>query len=105
MAGEVIWAPSAKADLLGILEFIARDSHQQALHVSQRILHAVDRLAVMPHMGRLLAISPEYRQIIWRSFRIVYRVEHEGRVRILAVVHGAKDWSLKDLPDQTSMSE
>jgi len=32
-----------------------------------------------------------FREVIYRNYRIVYRLTHNGIVEILAVVHGARE--------------
>ena len=92
--GEVIWAPSALDDIDSIAEYIARDSVDQAALLSARLFEATDRLQEFPFSGRVI---PEIgnqacREIIYRSYRIMYRIEGD-EVWITGVVHGARDWT------------
>lgn len=57
-----------------------------------RIRQAAQSLAAFPNLGRRVPDldDPALREIIVRSYRIMYRVE-DGDVFIAAVVHGARD--------------
>lgn len=57
-----------------------------------RIVGSVERLAVAPHVGRVV---PEFnrqdlREIICRGYRVVYLLDGDDPT-ILRVVHGARD--------------
>jgi plasmid stabilization system protein ParE len=58
MAHKVIWSPEAGRDLEGIFTYISRDSDAIAARVVERLLDAIDRLAVFPLSG------PQVRE--WR---------------------------------------
>jgi toxin ParE1/3/4 len=71
--------------------FIARDSPQVAAAFADRLLHAADRRANHPRLGRVV---PELgreniREISVGSYRVIYRLEQE-RVHLLTVHHGAR---------------
>ena len=91
--GKVIWSPSALADIDSIAEFIARDSADQASLFVVRLLEATDRLQTLPLSGRIIPEieNPSCREIIYASYRIMYRIE-DTDVWITGVVHGARDW-------------
>ena len=85
----VTWTRVAKVHLRAIHDYIALDSPRHAQRVVDRITRRTEVLASMPHLG---AKVPEYadesiRELIYRSYRIIYRILPE-RVDIIAVVHG-----------------
>ena len=91
----VIWAPSALDDIEAIAEYIARDSPDRAALFITRLIGTVDRLKEFPLSGRII---PEIgiascREIIYGSFRIMYKVEKEDEW-ITGVVHTARDWKI-----------
>lgn len=91
--GQIIWAPSALADLDAIAGYIARDSTDRAALMISRIIEKVERLQFYPLSGRII---PEVgdtlsREIIVGSYRIMYRIEVK-EIWITGVVHGARDW-------------
>jgi toxin ParE1/3/4 len=94
--GKVIWAPSAIADVDSIAEYVARDSIEQARFLVARLFEATGRLKEFPLSGRMILEigSESCREIIFGSYRIMYRVEGKD-IWITGVVHGARDWSPK----------
>lgn len=72
---------------------ISRDSHHRAEVFGYRLIAETDKLKSFPEIGRVV---PEYgiptiREIIVRSYRIVYRLNHElQRVEIVRLWHAAR---------------
>jgi toxin ParE1/3/4 len=93
MAYKLIWSPASRDDLRDIVFFISRDSPRRAEVFGYRLIAETDKLEVFPELGRVV---PEYRiptirEIIVRSYRIVYRVDHERKlVEIARVWHAAR---------------
>ena len=93
MAYELTWSPLSRDDLRDIVRFISYDSPQRAQAFALRLIAHADMLPEHPESGRMV---PEYhvphiREIIFRPYRIVYRVEHERRlVEISRVWHAAR---------------
>jgi len=93
MAYKLIWSPEARDDLRDIVRFIARDSRQRAEAFGFRLMREADKLQDFPEIGRVV---PEYRrpnvrEIIVRSYRIIYRVDPDRKaVEISRVWHGAR---------------
>jgi len=93
MAYKLIWSPASRDDLRDIVTFISRDSSQRAEAFGYRLIAETDKLQNFSEIGRVV---PEYRvptirEIIVRSYRIVYRVDHERRlVEIARVWHAAR---------------
>jgi len=83
----------AVADLRDIRDYIQRDSESYAIRFVGRIFEAVETLADIPARGRPVpeADNASIRELLYRDYRIMYRVE-QTRVVILAIVHGARDW-------------
>ena len=90
---QVIWSPSALADVEAIAEYIGRDSLDQAALFVARLFEATDRLADFPSSGRTIPEldDPACRQIIVGAYRIMYRDDGD-EVWITGVVHGARNW-------------
>ena len=91
--GQVIWSPSALADVDAIAEYIARDSVDQAALFATRLLEATDRLVEFPESGRTIPEigDPSGREVVVGAYRIMYRVEG-GDVWVTGIIHGAQDW-------------
>jgi toxin ParE1/3/4 len=93
MAYKLIWSPAARDDLHDIVVFIARDSPNRAMSFGYQLISETDRLQEFPEFGRIV---PEYRnhdirEIIFRPYRIVYRIDHENNVcEITRVCYSAR---------------
>ncbi len=84
----VVWTPQGIEDLTKIRDYIRSDSPQYADLVVAEVFAATDRLRSFPESGRLV---PErsgsgLREVIWRSYRIVYRFRPDhDRAEVLLV--------------------
>lgn len=93
MAYKLTWSPAARDDLRDIVTFISRDSPSRAETFAYRLISETDKLQSFSEIGRVV---PEYsiptiREIIVRTYRIVYRVDHEHKlVEIARVWHAAR---------------
>ena len=93
MAYKLIWSPAARDDLHDIVMFIARDDSDRAMSFGYELISEIDRLREFPESGRIV---PEYRnavirEIIFRPYRIVYRVHPDSKVcEIARVWHSAR---------------
>ena len=89
---QVRWSLTAASDLQDIESFIARDSILHAISFVDRIVAATDKLSDSPHLGRVVPEfnRPDLRELIFRSYRIVYLLKDDA-VMILRAVHGARD--------------
>ena len=93
MAYKLIWSPAARDDLHDIVVFIARDNPERAMSFGYQLISETDRLQMFPRLGRIV---PEYqnenlREIIFRPYRIVYRLNHERKLcEIVRVWHSAR---------------
>jgi toxin ParE1/3/4 len=96
MAYKLIWSPASRPRRVSPARhstFISRDSPQRAELFGYRLIAETDKLETFPELGRVV---PEYRiptvrEIIVRSYRIVYRVDHERKlVEIARVWHAAR---------------
>jgi plasmid stabilization system protein ParE len=93
MAYKLIWSPAARDDLHDIVVFIARDDSDRAMSFGYELISEIDRLQEFPESGRIV---PEYRnavirEIIFRPYRIVYRVHPDSKVcEIARVWHSAR---------------
>ena len=93
MAYKLIWSPAARDDLHDIVVFIARGNPNRAMSFGYELISETDRLQEFPELGRVV---PEYRrtdirEIVFRPYRIVYRVNHENKIcEIARVWHAAR---------------
>lgn len=95
MTIDIVWTRSAEADLTGIIDYIAADSPQAALQILRTLQNRAQTLATQSMRGRivpeLLAVDVrQYRELIERPWRIVYRTE-ASRVVVMAVLDSRRD--------------
>jgi toxin ParE1/3/4 len=86
------WTRRAREDLVSIRAFITEESPNYAALVVGRIVGATDRLARFPESGRAVPefAHPEVREVVYRPYRIVYRLVGSDEVHILTVHHAAR---------------
>ena len=93
MAYKLIWSPVSRDDLRDIVRFIARDSPQRAESFAYRLMAQADMLREHPEIGRSVPEhrSTTIREILFRPYRIVYRVDHPRKlVEVARVWHAAR---------------
>ena len=93
---EVFLTEDAARDLEAIYDYVAqRDGPSKADHVLDRIEHVVKSLAAFPERGarpkELLWLGiHDYRQTLFKPYRVIYRVVGE-RVYVYLIVDGRRD--------------
>ena len=93
MAYQLIWSAAARDDLHDVVTFIAHDNPNRAMSFGYELISETDRLQEFPELGRIV---PEYRndvirEIIFRPYPIVYRVDHErAHCEIARIWHSAR---------------
>lgn len=85
---ELIWAETAVDDLEQIQNYIAEDNIDAAINFIGAILEEVEKIPLQPYRGRKIPemLKEEYRELIFRKYRIMYRVSGTT-IFILAVIH------------------
>jgi plasmid stabilization system protein ParE len=83
----VLWTPQARQDLQGIYDYIANDSPHYASLVTDHIVNVVGRLVHFPESGRIVPElkRADIREVLWRSYRIVYRLTARDQAQVLTV--------------------
>jgi len=93
MACEIIWSPASRDDLHDIVRFIARHNSQRAESFGYELMRRTDILQQHPEAGRIVPEyrNPQLREIIYRPYRIVYRLGLDRRlIEIVPVWHAAR---------------
>jgi toxin ParE1/3/4 len=93
MGWKVIIAPSARADLAGIVRYIARHNSDAAARLGYELITRAESLAAFPEKGRVVAEfrQSNLREVICRSYRVIYRLYHdEQRIEIVRFWHAAR---------------
>ena len=93
MGWQVIIAPSAQSDLADIVRYIARHNSDAAARLGFELITRAESLTQFPEIGRTLPEFrlPDLREIICRSYRIIYRLKREDKqIQIIRFWHGAR---------------
>ena len=93
MGYQVAVSPAARRDLRDIVRYISLDSPERAVTFGQFLLSSTKRLADFPELGRVVPEfgDPSIREIVVRSYRVIYRVDHaDCRVDVARFWHGAR---------------
>jgi plasmid stabilization system protein ParE len=93
MGWQVIIAPSAQSDLGDIVRYIAHHNPDAAARLGFELITRAESVASFPEIGRVVPEfrRPNLREIICRSYRIIYRMQREDqRIQIVRFWHGAR---------------
>jgi toxin ParE1/3/4 len=91
----VRWTQSAAGHLRSAFEYLDAENPRAATQSVERILAAVERLAVFPQMGRPGRVQDTRELLITGTpFLVAYRRKGE-QIQILALLHGARKWPEK----------
>ncbi|MCP4606927.1 MAG: type II toxin-antitoxin system RelE/ParE family toxin [Proteobacteria bacterium] len=95
----IYWSDRAKADLVDIGDFIARDNPVAAQKWVEKLIFAIEQAADMPMSGRMV---PEFqradlREIIQGNYRIVYYTSEEN-IYVLTVFEGHRRFPKISVP-------
>ncbi len=88
----ITWSEQAVQDLENIAAFIALDSVRFAKITVKNIRDKTRLLKNTPLMGRVVpeAGINEIRELLYKSYRIIYHVSNNDLVQILTIHHSAK---------------
>lgn len=91
----VIWSPRAIRHLTAIRKFIEKDSDATAALIARRILDAAEILRTQPQTGRPGRLTGTRELVVSGAPYIgPYRVRR-GRLELLAVFDGRRQWPRK----------
>jgi addiction module RelE/StbE family toxin len=90
----ILWSEPSISDLKNIKDYIAKDSPYYAAIFIEKIITAVEKLATLPLVGRIVTECNDkhIREVIYQHYRIIYKINHKALI-ILTVVHGGRDLS------------
>src|SRR6056297_2507126 len=100
---KINWSIKASNDIEAICNYIEQDSPNYARIFTQNILYAIEKLSDFPEIGRIVPEfrNPILREILFKSYRIIYRVIKEEldikEIEIVKIFHGSRLLSNKDL--------
>jgi len=90
---QVVLSPSARRDLKDIVRYISLDSPDRAERFGHLLISKTKILANFPEIGREVPEigDSSIREIIIRSYRVIYRVDHSREfVEIIRYWHAAR---------------
>ena len=93
MACPVILSPRAIRDLEETVRYISHDNPAAALKLGHALIARARSVGAFPEIGRVVPEigDPEIREVIFRSYRIVYRFKKGGQfVEVARFWHGAQ---------------
>jgi addiction module RelE/StbE family toxin len=92
MGWKIIIAPSAQADLADIVRYVAQHNSDAAARLGYELITRAENLANFPEIGRVVPEfrQPNLREVICRSYRIIYRLRDEQRIDIVRFWHAAR---------------
>src|SRR4051812_46790613 len=93
MGYQVALSPWPAVIFATIVRYISLDSPERTITFGQFLVNSIKRLADFPEMGRVVPEfdDPAIREIVVRSYRIVYKVDHDNcRVDVARFWHGAR---------------
>ena len=87
----IVWSPSALRDFEAALAYIAKDAPIAAKRFGEKLLARTRQLKKSPLLGGhiLEDETKTYRELIFGSYRIIYRCDSDGRVAYIVAVHHA----------------
>jgi plasmid stabilization system protein ParE len=93
------FSPEALADLDAIYEYIARDKPRIALAWTEKLVDAAEKAATLPFAGRVVPEigDPKIREVLFRNYRIVYRVEAK-RLLVITIIERHRRLLISDEP-------
>jgi toxin ParE1/3/4 len=100
------WTPQALRDIDAIRRYIARDNPDAARAWVSRLQARARAATKAPLAGRIVpeADMPEVREVLLRTYRIVYRV-HADELHVLTVFEGHRLLQAPDLNRGTGTSD
>ena len=84
---------SARSDIRDIVRYISIDDPDQALRFGQFLIQHTKSLGRFPELGRVIPELDDHsiREIIVRTYRIVYRVNQEKRaIEVIRFWHASR---------------
>lgn len=89
---KIITEKHAQQELIQIKWYIAQDSEFYANKTVNEINKRIDNLLLFPEMGRVIDKDENIRQIIYKSYKILYKFNSEN-IYILHIIHHSRDIS------------
>ena len=89
---KIITEKHAQQELIQIKWYIAQDSEFYANRTVNEINKRIDNLLLFPEMWKVINETRDIRQIIYKSYKILYKFNSEN-IYILHIIHHSRDIS------------
>ncbi len=89
---KIITEKHAQRELIQIKWYIAQDSEFYANKTVNEINKRIENLLFFPEMGKVINEKRNIRQIIYKSYKILYKFDSEN-IYILHIIHHSRDIS------------
>lgn len=92
---QVILSSETEENMNSLFEYIQKDSLKYAIETTRNIRLAIHRLEDFPYIGRYVPekSSKQFRERIYKSYRIVYEVSEElDSIYIHFIIHGKRNF-------------
>lgn len=86
----IITKEEARQELLQIKWYIAKDSEFYVNKTISEINKRIKNLLLFPEMGKVIDKDNNIRQIIYKSYKILYRFNSEN-IYILHIIHHSRN--------------
>ena len=92
---KIKWTNHALEELDDIANYISIDSPKYAQILVKQIYEMVSHLKQFPKLGRKVPEygDPELREILYKTYRIIYLVKKE-HLEIISIIHGSRKLNL-----------
>lgn len=88
---ELLWTPEAVRDREDIYDYIEEDNPLAALALDDLIAEKTAVLQDLPRVGRSGRVPDTFELVVHSSYMVVYDIV-ETQVRVLNIVHTARQW-------------
>ncbi len=89
---KIITEKHAQQELIQIKWYIAQDSEFYANKTVNEINKRIENLLFFPEMGKVINEKRNIRQIIYKTYKILYKFDSEN-IYILHIIHHSRDIS------------
>ena len=89
---KIITEKHAQQELIQIKWYIAQDSEFYANKTVNEINKRIENLLFFPEMGKVINEKRNIRQIIYKTYKIIYKFDSEN-IYILHIIHHSRDIS------------
>jgi plasmid stabilization system protein ParE len=91
-----VWSAHARADFDACLAFVAARGPKAAQSLSDAILAAVSGLR-RANTGRLGRVEGTFKVVRRQPYIVLFEL-HDDELRIMRIVHAARDWPEGEMP-------